>query len=225
MMTLNERSRPALIAATVLAAVLAFFLLAKHTPDKTAHPRTLVFLDESLSMTKTSDNSGRTVQQLGLTFVDELVDDVLPPRSPMQVWAFASRTSVRSVWEGAPVDAEDLLALQEWVHDHPRTGEGTFALASFKKVLEEAHRLKGTDLLLVWASDGEWNDLDQLAPIASQLAALPNVKGIVVSPVSLEGDYRSRLETALQPFGQRVVIANKTDIEQAEERVRHLLAR
>lgn len=219
-----ERYKVHLIAVAVVAVFLAFCLLARHSPGK-ARPRTLLFLDESLSMGRPVEDSGRTVQQLGLAFGNELVDSVLPPRSPMQVWAFASRLSVRSIWQGAPAGAEDLLGLQEWVRNNPRKGEGTYACPAFRTALDQARQAKGTDLLVVFSSDGEWDDIDQIAPVARQLAGCKNVRGVVVAPVSVQGDYRSRLEAALQPLGGRVVIANKTDLDQAVERVRRLIGR
>lgn len=217
-----------MLCALLVSFVLAAALFLQRRPSKPARPLCLeVFIDESTSMTRPILDDGRSVQQLGMTLLDDVIDNVVPPRSPVQAWAFSSPTMVRSIWNGAPLGAEDILPLQQWVHSHPRGGEGTYALPALSQSVGAAKEAaaRNQDVLVILISDAEWNDTDKLAPQADELAAMPNVRGVVVVPVSVEGEYRSRLEAVLRPLGERAVVANKTDIEQVENRMRRLIRR
>ena len=168
---------------------------------------------------------GRSVQKLGLAFLDQTVDGILPPGSDLSVWAFASPTEVRSVWHGNPQEAQDLAAIQEWLTANPRNGEGTYVAPAISEALAAAKRSAAAhrDCWICLITDGEFDDAGKMDAAFAQLAKVPGVKAIVVLPVSTGGTYRTAIDHALLPFGDRAIVAGPSDILQADTHLRKLI--
>lgn len=132
------------------------------------------------------------------------------------LWKYAQTAD--KIYEGRPMGSRDIWdSVDEHFIDDNTKGCTTIIAPVLERFYQKAKDEK-RPTYLVLATDGECFDEEATKAAAEKLAALPNVKGIIVAPVIIQYRTRTKLENALAPFGCRLITATDAEIEGAIKR-------
>ena len=149
-----------------------------------------------------------------------LLEEATPHGAHLTLLGFASPREAHTVWNNPIRDSSDLSFIQQKLKDLPPDGPGTYAAPMLRQLLAEAKGSQATFAVVI-CTDGGWNDYAQAQVVARQLAALPQIKAVLVGPLPLRGNARNRIETTFADFGaERLITCNFNEAEAAITRFR-----
>jgi len=209
-----SRAVKATLALVVLATIVTASPLrqalrgAAHDPRPGAAPkkappaRFLIAVDVSAS----SEPLRRKF--LGLT--DLIVDQVAPRHSLVRVYPFARTHTV--AYSGMAGSARQLWDPLEPYLTSSALGRGTCPREVLEAMAAETEA-NATPAFVVACWDGENTDGAPLAPVAQQLAQMPQLKATwIVGPLpDLEHGFRVQVEEAFRPLGDRCIVSSMPD--------------
>lgn len=126
-----------------------------------------------------------------------------------------------------PRDLDDVSSA--FIKYLPRPERGTRQSLALSRLLSEARALPaGTPIAFALLTDGEDHDAPATTRLATQLAALPNFRGLLVVGAQMESPdrvyLRDQLNTSLAPLQRRKVICGEEVSDREADEFRELLA-
>lgn len=154
-------------------------------------------------------------------FVSQLVREAVRVKAQVPVWEYAETCAMRG-----ELDVEvraDIAAELENLISATRGTWGTrpgLVLREFERYLG-SDKAKSSRVLLLLVSDGEMHDQPEVRELCRKIAALPEVRAVVVGPVHKE--HWGSVSDAFADFGQRLVVFGASDRRRALDDVLRLL--
>ncbi|MCX7992768.1 MAG: VWA domain-containing protein [Fimbriimonadales bacterium] len=206
------------LAALVTAVGIGWWILSH---SKSHSLRTPLIVGAGFDV---SQSVSKLQKQRGVAFLNNVMDTLLPARTPIKIWRYAETFEV--VHQGQPITSRDLNKVSRETIENHMGAWGTRpdkVLQQFRLYLQEQPTRKA---VLCLFTDGECHDPEATRAVAVQLAQDPRVVAVVIGPVinryraSVEGDNYAPLREAGKLF-----VFGETDAQDTLSRLKeHLFA-